>query len=216
MLVICDFDGTITTADVTNVLWDRFGIADWRARLLPGFRSGELSHLELMDIGWREVTATENELLAYARPLIDLRAGFQAFVDRCRREHWTFHVLSGGLDWYLRALLPPDIPFTCYITHFDGGWRVRLPAGLEVPDRLDFKVHALGMLRARHPGLETVFIGDGRNDLPVAREADRRFAVRGSTLARLCDQEHLSYETFDSFDDVAAALLPDTRPVTAP
>ena len=30
MLILCDFDNTITTEDVTNLLWDEFDLPNWR------------------------------------------------------------------------------------------------------------------------------------------------------------------------------------------
>jgi len=204
MLVICDFDGTVTTTDVTNVLWDRYGIEGWRRKLLRGYRSGETSHLELMNIGWRELDQSEHELLEYARPLVGLREGFAEFLDFCRSRGWPFRVISGGIDWYIRAFLPASVEFVSYTAVLDKTWRVSLPDGFSLAEGVDFKVQALRNLRAQFPGFETMFIGDGRNDLPVAREADRVFAVRGSTLARLCAEHGVAHDTFESFSEIAS------------
>jgi 2-hydroxy-3-keto-5-methylthiopentenyl-1-phosphate phosphatase len=206
-LVLCDFDGTITTEDVTNVLWDRYGLADWRARLLPPYRAGEVTTLDLMDTGWRAIDRPEAELLAAARGQIGLREGFPEFVATCARRQWPFHVISCGLDWYLRAFLPPDVPFTSYTAAFEDGWRVRLPRGQELPPGADFKIHVMHQLRLAHRGAKTVFIGDGRNDFPIAREADRVFALRGSTLARLCTDHDVPCVEFESFREIAASLF---------
>ncbi|MEO7191963.1 MAG: HAD-IB family phosphatase [Vicinamibacterales bacterium] len=206
MLLLCDFDGTITTTDVTDLLWDRFGTPGWRDRLLGPYRRGETTILEVMDTGWGEVAESEAELLAYARPRVALRSGFENLLSVCRQRGWTFHVVSCGLDWYLKALLTADVPFVSFEATRDARWRVTLPRGCVLVDGTDFKVHAMRRLQALHPGQHTIFIGDGRNDLPAARAANRRFAVRGSTLARLCTRQGLECEQFDTFDDVIARL----------
>jgi 2-hydroxy-3-keto-5-methylthiopentenyl-1-phosphate phosphatase len=207
VLVVSDFDGTVTNQDVTNLLWDRYGMPDWRRRLLPVYRAGKTTTLDLMDAGWREIDIPEEELLAYARPRVGLRDGFESFVAACGARGWPVHVVSCGLDWYLRAFLPPHVPFTSYTSSLNGGWNVSLPVGCALPDGADFKVHVLEALRSRHPGRESVFIGDGRNDLPIARETDRVFAVRGSSLARLCARDGIAHEVFDTFDEIGRALL---------
>jgi 2-hydroxy-3-keto-5-methylthiopentenyl-1-phosphate phosphatase len=205
MLVLCDFDGTITTDDVTNVLWDRYGLPDWRAALLPAYREGRRTTLELMDEGWQAIGISEGELLSAARASIGLRDGFRRFVDLCAQSGWRFHVVSCGLDWYLRAFLPADVGFTCYTAALDGGWRVALPAGCTLQSGEDFKVHVMAELLNESPDV-TVFIGDGRNDLPIARQCDHVFALRGSTLARLCREEGLKAVEFESFDTISASL----------
>jgi 2-hydroxy-3-keto-5-methylthiopentenyl-1-phosphate phosphatase len=206
MLVICDFDGTVTTTDVTNVLWDRYGMEGWRRKLLRGYRAGETSHLELMDMGWRDVSQSEQELLDYARPLVAMRDGFAEFLAFCHSRGWPFRVISGGIDWYIRAFLPAGVEFVSYTAVLDRTWRVSLPQGFRLAEGVDFKVQALRDLRTRFPGVETMFIGDGRNDFPLAREADRVFAVRGSTLARLCAEHGVPHDTFESFTEIAVRV----------
>jgi 2-hydroxy-3-keto-5-methylthiopentenyl-1-phosphate phosphatase len=206
MLILCDFDGTITTEDVTNLLWDRFGLPDWRARLLPKYRAGQSTTLELMDEGWRTIGLPKDELLAAARERITLREGFTEFVAACRERGWPLHVISCGIDWYLEAFLPEDVSFSAYTAVLEDGWRVRLRDGESLPPGADFKVDRLEELRARHPTHATVFIGDGRNDLPIAKACDRVFALRGSSLQRLCRRAGIHVEDFESFREVQVAL----------
>lgn len=211
MIVLCDFDNTITTEDVTNVLWDRYGVPNWRERLLPKYRAGQVTTLELMDEGWRVIHQDQDELLTVARAGIGLREGFVGFVDRCRSRGWPFHVVSCGIDWYLRAFLPPDVPFTSYTAVLEDGWRVRLPSDYHLPPGQDFKIHVMEGLVASRPGEPTVFIGDGRNDLPVAGVCDHVFALRGSSLARLCAEHGVMFNDFQTFDEVWAGLAAPTN-----
>jgi len=206
MLVLCDFDGTIVTPDVTNLLWDRYGIKNWRRKFLPPYRAGEKTTLELMDMGWREIALSEEDLLDYARRHVKIRDGFDALTNLCAERRWPLHVVSCGLDWYIRAFLPHGVPFRSYAATLEGGWRVTLPGDCDLPEGADFKIHALRALEAGYPGEPTVFIGDGHNDLPVAREVDAVFAVRGSTLARLCTAEGIGCQEFESFTEVVVCL----------
>jgi 2-hydroxy-3-keto-5-methylthiopentenyl-1-phosphate phosphatase len=206
-LIAVDFDGTITVEDITNIIWDAHIPFDWRAVLMPAVRAGEVTPLELIGNGYREVGVGPEALLDEVRPRAHLRPGFEELVARARARGWPLHVVSHGLDFYLRALLPAGVPFTAFEGIFDGQrWRVSLPAGFAPPPGRDFKVAVLEDLRARHPGHRTVYVGDGRLDLSAARDADAVFAVRDSTLARLCRAGGVPCAEFDRFDEILDVL----------
>src|SRR6185369_11218970 len=96
-------------------------------KFLPPYRAGEKTTLELMDMGWREIARPEEELLDYARQHVSVRDGFGALAALCVSRQWPLHVVSCGLDWYIRAFLPHGIPFDSYAARLDDGWRVSLP-----------------------------------------------------------------------------------------
>ena len=206
--IVSDFDGTITVNDLTNVIWDRHVPYDWRAVLPPLSREGMFTPLEMIGRGYAAVAVGPEALLAELTPMGRLRAGFEAFLATCAARGWPFEVLSHGLSFYIRPLLPPGVALTAFEGRFEEGrWRVELPAGMTLPAGRDFKAHVVASLRARHPGHAAVYVGDGRLDLPAARTCDLIFAVRDSTLAKLCDEAGLPFEPFDTFDEIARALL---------
>lgn len=206
MLVLCDFDGTITEQDVTNLIWDRYIWPDWRERLLPPYREGKATTLDLMSQGYKPITATAEELIAAIGEHVRIRAGFEALTEFCVAKNWPLHVVSCGLDWYLRAFLPPGVAFSCYAARYDGCWNVSLPEGVALAAGQDFKIHVLEKLLLQHPGRDTVFIGDGRNDFPIARACGRAFAVKGSTLAKMCREHGVGCMEFESFAEVVEQL----------
>ena len=174
---------------------------------MPDSHAGKVTPLELIGKGYREVRRGPEALLEEVRPHAGLRAGFQALVARAAARGWPLHVVSHGLGFYLRALLPAGVAFTAFEGEWDGEqWRVVLPPDVTLPAGVDFKVQVLDGLRARHPGHRVIYVGDGRLDLPAARHADAIFAVRGSTLARLCREAAVACAEFDSFDEIVTAL----------
>ena len=206
-LVVSDFDGTITLDDLTNVMWDAHVPFNWRAVLTPLSREGVFTPLEMIAYGYGAVAQPPEVLLAEVLPRARLRPGFADFIDTCQTRAWPFEVLSHGLSFYIRPLLPPDVALTAFEGRFENGrWRVELPAGLTLPPNVDFKSHVVAQLRARHPGHATVYVGDGRLDFPAARTCDLVFAVADSTLARLCDEHLVPYVAFEDFAEVTTAL----------
>jgi 2-hydroxy-3-keto-5-methylthiopentenyl-1-phosphate phosphatase len=206
-IVVCDFDGTITVEDVTNLIWDAHLPYDWRAVLLPPSREGRLSALELIARGYGDVSAPAEALLAQVRPRVRLRAGWDGLVSLCRTRGWPLEVVSHGLGFYIRDTLGPHAAVTSFDGVFENGrWRVRLPAGTALAPGEDFKTQVLGRLRARHPGHTTVYVGDGRLDFPAARTCDLVLAVRGSPLVEHCRQAGKPCTEFTTFDEITAAL----------
>jgi 2-hydroxy-3-keto-5-methylthiopentenyl-1-phosphate phosphatase len=208
MLIVCDFDGTVTVEDITVHLWDRFLDGDWRRELLPDYEQGRIGILDLISVGYLRVRLPAAELLRSLRGEIALREGFVRLVEVVRAQGLALHVLSCGLDFYIRAYLPSGIPFHSFHGEFDGVWRVRAPDGIELLPGADFKAQVLSQLLAERAGEPSVYVGDGRNDLGAARMCDRIFAVRGSDLSRLCREAGLAFVEFTHFDEVREALFP--------
>jgi 2-hydroxy-3-keto-5-methylthiopentenyl-1-phosphate phosphatase len=153
--------------------------------------------------GYGDLAQPPEVLLAEARAHTRLRPGLTELVALCRARAWPFVVLSHGLTFYIRGLLPPEISIVAFTGKFDGRrWEVSLPDGMHLPPGEDFKRHVVADLRRQHPGHSTVYLGDGRLDLPAAESCDEVFAVRGTRLAQLCTRARL----FDRLDEVVAAL----------
>ena len=212
MLILCDFDGTLITEDLTHHILDFFTGTTWRTELLPPFLAGIMSPLEIMSRAYRPLAAPPEEILRFIQPLIAFRPGVERFVAACREREWPFVVVSGGIELYVRHALPPGIPYHCYAADFDGkGWDVRLPADVTLDGEEDFKVHLLKRHRTAHPGRPVIYIGDGRNDFAAARHADRVFAITGSRLSKLLAADGIPCTEFSHFDAVLDALIVQSR-----
>src|SRR5262249_30729826 len=154
-----------------------------RSVLLPPSKEGRVTPLEMIGRGYGDVTVPAETLLAQVRPRVQLRAGWHALVTLCRDRGWPLEVVSHGLGFYIREILPPGVALTAFHGTFeDGRWRVSLPEGVEVGPGEDFKSRVLASLRDRHPGHTTLYVGDGRLDFPAVRRTDLVFAVRDSVL----------------------------------
>jgi 2-hydroxy-3-keto-5-methylthiopentenyl-1-phosphate phosphatase len=207
MIVVADFDGTLTIEDVTTLVWDTYLTYDWRSTLLPPTYEGTWSPLEMIARGYAGIHVPPARLLSEIRGRVRLRPGVEALATFCRGRGWPFAVASHGLTFYIEALLPSWIPVTAFVGTFSGErYEVSLPPGFVLPPGQDFKSQVVAALQDKHPGHPTVFIGDGRLDLQAAQTCDRAFAVRGSRLARLLRQAGREVFEFTALDEVAAEL----------
>ena len=207
MIVVADFDGTLTIEDVTTLIWDTYLTYDWRTTLLPPTYEGKWTPLQMIARGYADVHVPPSRLLPEIRARIRLRPGVEALASFCRGRGWPFAVASHGLSFYVEALLPSWIPVTSFVGNFkDGNWEVSLPPGMVLAHGEDFKSRVIADLLDRHPGHETAYLGDGRLDLIAAQKCDRIFAVRGSRLARMLHQAGRPVFEFARLDEVAAEL----------
>lgn len=206
MQILCDFDGTITLQDVTNLIWDHFIGPSWRDDLLTSYKTGHISHLKIMVEGYKLIRAPKREMMDYVRPLVSMRPGFDELRAHCQKKGWPLTVVSGGLDLYIEEMLPPGVPFYSYKAALKDCWEVTMPPDIRKEEGEDFKVHVKRLLKKLHRKDRVVFIGDGRNDFPVAKASDKVFAVRGSTLARLCGERGVAFEPFDDFRELCREL----------
>lgn len=206
MLIVCDFDGTVTEQDITDLVWDDHLDDRSRAEIARGYDAGRLSMLEVMDGGWRRVRRSPAELLAELRDRVRVREGFERLVCFAGSRSHELRVLSHGLEFYIKAYLPPGIAYDCLVGTFGTSWRVSLPSGTELAHGEDFKAHVVTRLRTGRGEEPIAFIGNGLNDFAAATMCDRIFAVGSSGLARLCQREGVAFTEFTTFGQVVAAL----------
>jgi 2-hydroxy-3-keto-5-methylthiopentenyl-1-phosphate phosphatase len=207
LIVVADFDGTLTIEDVTTLIWDTYLTYDWRTTLLPPTYEGTWTPLEMIARGYADVHVSPTRLLPEIRARVRLRPGVEALATFCRGRGWPFAVASHGLSFYVEALLPSWIPVSAFHGTFtDGHWEVSLPPGMVLAPGEDFKSRVIAELVAKHGEQPVAYLGDGRLDLTAAEKCDRVFAVKGSRLARLLHQAGRQVSEFTRLDEVAAEL----------
>jgi 2-hydroxy-3-keto-5-methylthiopentenyl-1-phosphate phosphatase len=198
VLVIIDFDGTITERDLTDLVWDQYVPPEDHRRMIDDVTAGRISMLELMERGYSFVRKPPAEIVEELRPRVRVRPGLPELARRMSCE-----VLSCGLDFYIRAFLPCDVPFQSFVATYDGAYHVAFPQGVSLAPGEEFKANRVRALRETHPGKPIVYVGDGRADLEPARLCDRIFAVRGSRLEALCRRGGVAHTVFEVFSEVA-------------
>ena len=209
--VVCDFDGTAVTEDIGDQVAIRFaGYGTWR-RAEDRFKAGEITFSQLIEAIFAPVTATREEIAAFARDTAVLRPGLERFVAACREAGRPFLLVSAGLDVYIEAVLERLAPEVRAHVEVRANRATCSPAGLSIAfhgdgggcGRCGFcKGTVVDDLHAR--GYRVAMCGDGTADRCAADRADKVFA-RGR-LVRYCAEQGIPHATFETFDEVSAAL----------
>jgi HAD superfamily phosphoserine phosphatase-like hydrolase len=204
---LCDFDGTVSPADIGARFAERFSDgAAARVPELAAWLAGSLGHRALTRAQCAVIRAGEREALEFARGFA-LDPGFAPFVRAARARGDLVMVVSEGFDFYVRELLAraglADVPWAANALRFaaDGGVEPAFPfADPACPDCGNCKGRHVREARAR--GFRTVLVGDGASDRHGARAADHVLA-RGA-LREWCRAEGLAHEPIGDFVEVAA------------
>lgn len=208
-IVVTDFDGTLALADVFDELCDRFAAPDWRD-FERRFTSGELSMLGAAQWIFGGVNASLAELRDYALRVGELRAGASDLFEAARTGRIELVIASGGLDFYIEALLAEHLPYIRAVycnslTATDRGLVLEYPLS-ELRCERCAVCKGLALQKHLHPARRVVYCGDGLSDRCAAGVAPELFAVAGSQLARYCSERNEPHTEFDDYRQVLAVL----------
>lgn len=206
--VLCDFDGTLTTEDIGDQVSIRFaGYDAWR-KAEDEYAAGRFPFSELLVRIFAPITASQQEIAAFARERAVIRDGFERLATACRDAARPLVVVSAGLDCYIEPVLerlPADLRGHLVLRANRGE---PSPAGLRVsfPGFGDGGCPRCGSCKRgavealRREGHKVVVCGDGAADRCAAEAADFTFAL--GKLARFCAEQGLPHATFESFHEV--------------
>jgi 2-hydroxy-3-keto-5-methylthiopentenyl-1-phosphate phosphatase len=209
LVLVLDFDGTVTRKDIGDEICERFADAQWR-EIDEKWVRGELTLHEAQRQMWALARAERAEAIAYARQVGALRPGLDALMEGVRDRGGELWLASGGFDFYIEALLGERLARfgRAYFntTRFaDGRIAVDFP---HADLHCDHVAVCKGLIcdRARQQAERVIFAGDGASDRCAIGHADTLFAVAGGLLARHCAERAIPFVAFDSFDQVLAQI----------
>lgn len=208
-----DFDGTVTTADVGNQFFLRFGGGSFAA-LNAQYLAGGLSAQAYYRRSIEAVGACDPDAIASFLDEQRVDPGVHGLLDLCASEGMEVTILSDGLDAYIRPLLGREglqgvRLFSNGLTWTPGPMDGRVHGTLAFPhgnaecDRCACCKRNL-MLGSAAEGDVLIYVGDGYSDRCPVEYADLVFA-KGS-LQTWCQEHNISYLPYRSLDDVRIRL----------
>lgn len=199
MLAFCDFDGTIATDDVTDLVLNRFALPAWRD-IEMRWEIGAINSAECMREQVRLIRAERDEIDAFLEQ-VGIDPGFPDFKKYCDRSGIEVVIVSDGVDHFIRRVLALHgvscariIANRLMVT--EAGFDLAFPHG-RAGCRVAAGVCKCAVLEGagRH-----IFVGDGRSDFCAARRAAMVFAK--GKLATYCRREAIPHAVYADFFDV--------------
>jgi len=201
--LLIDFDGTACPRDVSEELLDRFGGGDWR-RYDDAVDRGELGLRQAAEIQAAMLHAERDEMLAFALERFAVDPTFPPFVEWAELAGLPLAVISDGFGFYVRPILElsglgdlevmtNDLVDGALVHPYEHG--VCIGCGT-------CKMQAAVRFHERYGSV--AYVGEGQSDRYGALYSDLVFAKKD--LVRICTEDGVPFEEWESFDDVRGAL----------
>jgi len=203
-LLLCDFDGTVTTRDMGYELLNRFSLGDWES-VDREFCEGKIGSKEAYSRIENLFQGSKREILDFVRTHSDIDPTFPEFYRTCKKSGIDVKIVSDGFDFYIRPILDlhglSEIPFYSNATTFGPGrhktfsyphWHEECGLCGTCKKRL---------VQAHRPQYESIlYVGNGISDRCGAKEADFVFAK--DSLYAYCIDQDISCHFFQSFQEI--------------
>ncbi len=209
LLVITDFDGTLSLTDVGYEVLLKFSGQGWED-IDRAYCEGEIGSKEAYARIAAILGGTREEMLRFVAENAVIDPHFKDFYAFCLERGIDVKVVSDGLDFYIDFLLKEhglaDIPFYSNTMTFRDG----RPEAIEFPYANE-TCNKCGtcksdILKSCQAGFGKIFyVGDGYSDLCPARKADLVFA-KGILWTRLSRKGQQGVRKYRSFRDVKEFL----------
>ena len=201
--IFIDFDGTITTQDVGEAIFRRFGNAKKVNKIIDDLLNNKISARG----SWIELcgsveSISKKELDAFIDQM-EIDSTFTDFISFCKENEIDHYILSDGFDYYLERILNRENIDTEYFANALSFSDDKLIPSFPY---LDFDFSSSANCKRNHiinnssDDDYTVFIGDGNSDKYTVQYCDFIFAK--GDLLKFCERERISYFPFSNFDDV--------------
>ena len=208
VLVICDFDGTITILDIGYEIIKRFAAHGWE-EIDQAYCDGKIgskdAYAKIADL----IKASREEMVDFAIRYGNIDPFFKEFYLFCRKNSIDIKIVSDGLDFYIEAILEKydlqEIEFHSNVVLFgdNGKFSIEFPQWNDECDKCgNCKSKILEQYRLTYDRI--IYIGDGYSDVCPAQEADLVFAK--DILYKKCLENGRDCIYYEDFGDVRKYL----------
>ena len=206
IVVQCEFDETVTAVDLGLGLREAFAPEGWTV-MEEDFLAGRCSPEENITKQFKLIKASKQDIEDFVLGNVVLRPEFGEFVDYCRGVGLKLVIVSSGLDIYIDMILGllelEDLDVhSGKVTIGSDGMDVVYsnPDG----DRIESGLKEAYVKHYKEAGHTVVYVGQGLSDIAPAEVAD--YVIARSSLAEHLTEQGISYDKFDTFQDVGKCL----------
>ncbi len=209
-VILCDFDGTITTQDTLVRILDKFARPDWRIieKKVRNFRIGcKAGLIEEFALCSPEATTKEN-ILRFLNAEIQIDPYFKDFLRFCKGLDYEFVITSGGFSLCIDAILKKygieNLPYYANKLLFKKeGLAIEYPYPSDKCDACG-NCKTMHLKRYKQSGYYCIYIGDSTTDRCPAKYADLVFAK--GHLSKYCAGQNIKHIPFNTFADIQAYI----------
>lgn len=207
IIVITDFDGTITKRDTLVEILDRFAGPKWRkiAKLVHGGKMGTRIALKKEFALCR---VTKKEYITFLSKNVKIDATFKSFLGFCKENKLGLLIVSGGFGLNIETVFRKHginkIPYYANKISFN---KDRIKIFYPYKDKTcsdcgHCKAPYIRKFKKR--GYFTIYIGDSVTDRCPAKVADLVFAKHH--LAEYCEEKEINYIPYNKFSGIQRFL----------
>lgn len=210
IIVISDFDGTITTRDALVEMLDSYAGPKWRA-IAKLVKNGSMGTKVALRKEMELLNISKTDFVNFLRRHIKIDGYFRKLLLFCRENKIKFIVVSGGFGLNIRTVFKKyrirGVPYYANVIKFKGGSGRKIMVEYPYVDR---SCRDCGHCKAPYirayilKGYFTIYIGDSVTDRCPARVADLVFAKHH--LAEYCNHNHIKYVPYSTFRDIKTYL----------
>jgi 2-hydroxy-3-keto-5-methylthiopentenyl-1-phosphate phosphatase len=211
-VVFSDFDGTITSLDVTDEILEQFADPSWR-EVEEQWLRGDIGSRECFERQAALVRVTVKQLNALI-DAIPLDSGFPAFFRFVKARQLPFYIVSDSFDYVIRRVLKRVGAdgelrngrhlFSTGMELKEGGIRAVFPHSNHGCKHGCATCKPAVIRAVRKEQQPVVFIGDGFSDRFAVEAADVVFAKH--ELLAYCRERGVACRPFETFGDVQKEL----------
>jgi 2-hydroxy-3-keto-5-methylthiopentenyl-1-phosphate phosphatase len=202
IVLLSDFDGTVTDIDTGAYVLSKFANGDWQ-ELDNRLTRGEITFEECLREQFGMINHPKNEILKMVETAVAVRRYFGDVVNCCKEKSIGLKLVSGGLDFCIKHILERNnlnVDLIAPKTTFDAsGIKLEFPS---ITDTTSFSFKDDTVRRYQREGYNVVYVGDGYADYYAIKEANLRFAMKDSVSARLCHTNNVTFHEIIDFEPV--------------
>ncbi|HLR20397.1 MAG TPA: MtnX-like HAD-IB family phosphatase [Tissierellaceae bacterium] len=209
VIILSDFDGTVTTFDTNIRLYEIYGNKEMIAKNREKYHRGEIDLRALYNENFSGLGITKEEYLDYMLREIKLQKGFKTFYNNLKKNNIPFQIVSGGFMTGIEPFLAKHNleEITVHanrlifnnrnikVEHYEDK---HFPHLINKDDYVDFKLQVLRNYKKVYD--KVIFLGDGTTDINVANSSDYLFAK--DYLKEYCIENDIDYIDWEDFYDV--------------
>lgn len=207
--IFIDFDGTITTKDVGEEFFLKFGDPIEADNIIKRWLNGDLNSTEM----WGELcdTIKNFNMSEYEKFLetIELDEAFHEFIEFCDEHNLEYTIVSDGFDFYIDRILEREN--LGHIKRYTNKLKLDNDGNL-IPSfpHTDAECSKCANCKRNkvisNSGDEefTLYIGDGWSDTCPVQHCD--YILAKGSLLKFCEKNRISYFPYNNFHNVIRRL----------